>query len=343
MASDPQRESKRKTEFLLKRIREVRPDRPSDRIMARAVELMNQYAPIAKELVLIINRLHEMLKNDIPDASFFLRKKKTLSQAKTGAALMVYEPRPCLESGRWFVGAVCNTVVFKTNEIRMLITIEPGFASDHLYSRIIERAGGAGFDFAATQQIFSDVYLPLLWMRSYRHRVGRGSIPYQFFVPRPDGMFFGNIETIEGKDLVPHMAPQVVVVNDHGTNTHTLYDVYSNGKKRIMASTKTFVDLGKLKDHQKRIHVKVSEFGDRYADVIAYLRNRWMIASDDNSEYAAEIRDIFKVTKPAPQRMDEAMSALEDIVESPEWQLEVAKSAESQTRHQAKALIKAAS
>jgi len=322
----------------LQQIREMRPDRPADRVLSRAVAVFGERPPTSQELLSRRLILEKILRKEIPDAVIRVAQRRSLSKSKTCSALMIYEARPGSPSERSIMGAMCYTVVFKTSEIWFISAIEPAGTQSHLFERVVERTGGEGFSFSLTQGIFSDIWAPLLWMRNRRLVGGRGFIPHDFMVPWSGGLFFGVVETI---DRAEGAAPMVTVVNSGGTFSHYLPDFYAENGKRIWAFTKTFVDGGKLKPHQINLRDRLMAFVAAHRPVIDYLKLRWMIAAGTDSSFIDEVEDIFEVRRPTDDQMDAAFSSMETIVDSEDWLTETTFSAKSRERHQADAVAKA--
>jgi hypothetical protein len=163
------------------------------------------------------------------------------------------------------------------------------------------------------------------------NRLGGISTPLQFFSPWKGGLFYGKVSSVEVAGLNP---VAIAAANGWGYREFEFPDDYAtrDRKKRVIAITNTFVDSEKLKRHQVKLRDELVEFVDSYRDVINYLKLLWRIAPS-YSPFTEEIFDIFKLTKPPPERIDEAMFALKELTESDEWRTESEFSARSQKRH----------
>ena len=84
------------------------------------------------------------------------------------------------------------------------------------------------------------------------------------------------------------------------------------------------------------------EYIKTHQHVIDYLKLLWRIApqSGSGSPFTADILSIFKVAKPEQKQIDRALSAIEEIVECEEWQIEAELSEQSQRRHKADAIAR---
>jgi hypothetical protein len=310
-----------------------------DRVMARAVEVYGDHHPSSAELLPRRKMLEELLRSDIPDVTVRHGHKKSLSKNKNrnAAGLMLYEPRPYKVDKRTLIGAYSYTVVLKPSELWLLSSIEPAMTQSHLYERIFERSGNFDIGIAEIQEQLSDIWIPLLWMRSRRVLAGRGFIPHEFMTPWNDGLFFGRVEKVQVGAAKPLVH---VVTSSKGTQRYPLPDFYGDGENRISAFTNTFVDATNLKPHQITLRDRLVDFVSSHRQVINHLKLTWMVAADSENPFTHEIMDIFGFESPPAAYLDATLLEMESIVDCEEWRREAEYSARSRARHQADAVVR---
>jgi hypothetical protein len=310
--------------------------------MARVVEVYGDHHPLATELATRRNTLEKILRSDIPDVIVRRGFKKSLSRdmSRNAAGLMLYEPRPSKVENRTLVGAYSYTIVLKPLETWILSSIEPAMTQNHLYERVFERSNSE-IGLAEIQERLSEIWIPLLWMRSRRVLAGRGFIPHEFMTPWNNGLFFGKLEKVE---KLPDGAanPMVHLVTTKGTQHYTLPDFYAEGDKRINAFTHTFVDATKLLAHQITLRDRLAKFVVAHRRVIDHLKLTWMVAADSDNPFTRQVMDIFRFESPGTDRIRAALSDIEEIVDSDEWRREATYSARSKERHQADVVARTA-
>jgi hypothetical protein len=176
-----------------------------------------------------------------------------------------------------------------------------------------------------------------------KNKKGGIATPLQFLTPWSGGLFYGRIGSVdvEGLNTVARAAFFDAAHGVYGYKDFAFPDNYStkDGKKRLVAMTSTFVSADKLKDHQISLRDKLEEFINAHQEVIDYFKLLWRIAPQ-TSQFTGEILDIFKVRKPEQKQIDRALSAIEEIVECEEWQIEAELSGRSQRRHKADAIAR---
>jgi hypothetical protein len=306
----------------------------ADKVLARVIEIVGPTGLIERR-----NSLEENLRLDIPDLDIKRGIKKSLSKDvykdKSAVGLMVYEPRISDKGATIFITGASYTIVLKQFEYWILAGIDPQLMRSHLYERIQERFG----DFVSVAELqdkLSEIWTPLVWMKIQK---GGISTPLQYFTPWNGGLFYGKVRSadVEANSNVIARAANAM----HGSKDFEFTDEYStkDGKKRLWATTPTFVSVDKLKHHQIILRDKLNKFVDAHRQVIDYLKLSWRIAPR-SSQFTPEILDIFKVRKPEQKQIDRALSAIEKIVECKEWQIEAEFSRQSQRRHQADAIAK---
>jgi len=291
------------------------------------------------------NTLEKILRSDIPDVTVRRGFRKSLSKFKNrnAAGLMLYEPRPYRDGKRTLIGAYSYTLVLKPSEIWLLASTEPAMTQSHLFERIFERSGESDVGIAGIQETLSDIWLPLMWMRSRRVLAGRGFIPHEFMTPWNGGLFFGKMEKVEKlPEGLASPTVHVVTSKTKGTLSYILPDLYGEGDKRSLAFTNTFVDSTKLQPHQIALRDRLMDFVVVHRRVIDYLKLTWMVAAGNGNPFTRDIMEIFRFESPAADRIGAALSDMEEIVDCDEWRREAEFSARSRVRHQADAVAMAA-
>lgn len=310
---------------------------PADTILKHAVETYSEgqqpFSP--RELIAKRNKLISLLGSLIPDAEIQQGQLKSLSKRKAAAGLMIYEPRPFQAENRVIIGAYCHSLILKASEIWMITSIEPGGTQSHLFERLYERADSNAFSISAVQSNASNVWAPLLWVRNKRILQNQAFIPHDFMTPWRNGLLFGNFEKID----LGEAAPLLAVVSTRGTEKSYLPDFYAEGKNRVWAFTSTFVGEAHLKPHQILIRDKLSAFVLAHKTAIDHFKDRWRVAAGSDNCYVDAITGVFNLAVPSKEQMDAALTALESIIDEPEWQEETAMSASNRARSRERALL----
>jgi len=223
-------------------LRRPRESLVANKEVGRIVEMYGDRHPTSGELVSRCNALEDLLRVDIPDLAVRRGFKRSLSKVgnRMSAGLMVYEPRAVEQGGRTLLGAYSYTIILKSSEAWVVVSIEPAVTQSHLFQRIIERSSRPVASFAEVQVALSDVWIALMWMRSRRVLSGRGFIPHEFMTPWEDGLLFGKVEKLTGL-ADGATEPLVYVVRAGPPQRHFLPDFYSGGGERVNAFTHTFV------------------------------------------------------------------------------------------------------
>ena len=316
----------------------------ANKIVERIVEIYGNRHPTSSELVSRRNSLERVLCADIPDCTVRRGLKKSLSNGggRTAAGLMLYEPRPVQRGERTLIGAYNYTIILKPSEAWMVTSIEPAATQAHLFQRIVERSNSKLPSLAHIQERLSDVWIPLMWMRSRRVLSGRGFIPHEFMTPWDNGLLFGKVEKID--DLPAWAAnPLVYIVRAGSPQRYSPPDFYSEADKRVNAFTHTFVGSAELRPHQIILRDRLRDFTFSHQKVIEYLKLSWMIAVGYNNPFTEEITRIFQLEPPTESRLSRALSDIESIVDSDFWREEAAFSARNQRRYQTEAVTRSSS
>jgi hypothetical protein len=312
---------------------------PADKVVQRIVEVYSDRHPTPAELALHCAALEEILRADLPDLTVRRGFKKSLSRdgGRASAGLMVYEPRVAERDGRTFLGAHNYTIILKPSEVWVVASIEPAITQSHLFQRIVERSSEAVESFAEVQERLSDVWIPLMWMRSRRVLSGRGFIPHQFMTPWEDGMLFGKVEKLVGLPVGSAQPLVYVLKAAEQPQRHHLPDFYSEMNSRVNAFTHTFVGPTELRPHQIALRDQLRRFVSSNRKAIEHLKLTWKVAAGSDSPFTDEIMRVFRFERPTPSQFAKALSEIESIVDSEQWRTEAAHSGHSQRRHQADA------
>jgi hypothetical protein len=304
----------------IERLFASRPDNRSlpEDILFLALEGYEAGPVLPNSLINRRNKVAQKIQDEVADVLVTNGERRSLDRRKTAAATMIYQARvKKMERPSTLMVGWCDTLLFKSESVAILTSLEPVGAEEHLLQRVIQRGPLSYQSVSAVVENLSLLWPSLIELGQRRRMAGMKADVSFFISPWADGYFFADMTRLDG--LAKGAAPTLIEFKSGIGVEYELPDFYAKGSDRLFVQARTFLASSEMKEHQIILRDRINAWVKRHRSIVDFLKLKGRMAADLGIIGVEDLLGVFGISKPKPEALDHALTELDYITKSNEW------------------------